>query len=188
VNRANPHCASLPRQIGRREPRSRYAKSDRDCKRAEIAINTTSMSRRGENLRPFQFRKGGPPGPGRPPGSRSKLNELALSMLSADFARHGEQVIERVRKRKPEAYLAGVLSLLPRQSQIEKTSAFSELSDQELDLLETHLAALRAKTINELELKAADGTGAAASRTAVKAETDAGQLSLLPDDLPEPAK
>jgi hypothetical protein len=63
-------------------------------------------------------------------------------------------VIKRVRERKPEVYLASVVSLLPKQSQIEKRSPFNDVSDEELELLEEHLAAVRAKTIKRLELVA----------------------------------
>jgi hypothetical protein len=166
-------------------------KSDRDCKRAEIAINPTSMSRRGENLRPFQFRKGGPPGPGRPPGSRSKLNELALALLSADFAKHGAQVIEQVRRKKPEAYLSGVLSLLPRQSQVERYNAFNELSDAELEQLESLLAALRADTVREIDADVAEPVNGTDDAIAVPGKNveidDRPQVSFF-DNSPEPSK
>jgi hypothetical protein len=100
------------------------------------------------------FKPGNPGGPGRPIGSRTKLNELALALLHEDFFKHGAEVIKRVRERKPEVYLASVVSLLPKQSQIEKRSPFDDISDEELGLLEEHLAAVRAKTIKRLELVA----------------------------------
>jgi hypothetical protein len=100
------------------------------------------------------FKPGNPGGPGRPIGSRTKLNELALALLHEDFVKHGAEVIKRVRERKPEVYLASVVSLLPKQSQIERRSPFDDVSDEELALLEEHLAAVRAKTIKQLELVA----------------------------------
>jgi hypothetical protein len=100
------------------------------------------------------FKPGNPGGPGRPIGSRTKLNELALALLHEDFAEHGAEVIKRVRERKPEVYLASVVSLLPKQSQVEKRGPFDDVSDEELELLEEHLAAVRAKTIKRLELVA----------------------------------
>jgi hypothetical protein len=93
------------------------------------------------------FKPGNPGGPGRPIGSRTKLNELALALLHEDFVKHGAEVIKRVRERKPEVYLASVVSLLPKQSQVEKRGPFDDVSDEELELLEEHLAAVRAKTI-----------------------------------------
>jgi hypothetical protein len=59
-----------------------------------------------------------------------------------------------VRERKPEVYLASVVSLLPKQSQIEKRSRFDDLTDAELDQLEEYIAGMRAKTVAQLELVA----------------------------------
>jgi hypothetical protein len=74
------------------------------------------------------FRPGNPGGPGRPIGSRTKLNELALALLHEDFVKHGAEVIKRVRERKPEVYLASVVSLLPKQSQIERRSSSTPIA------------------------------------------------------------
>src|SRR6476620_4058393 len=100
------------------------------------------------------FQSGNPGGPGRPVGARSKLNELAVAMLHEDFVKHGADVIKRVRERKPEVYLTSVVSLMPKQSQIEKRSPFDDLTDVELDQLEEYIAGMRAKTITQLELVA----------------------------------
>ena len=100
------------------------------------------------------FKPGNPGGPGRPVGARSKLNELAVALLHEDFAKHGADVIRHVRERKPEVYLASVVSLLPKQSQIEKRSPFDDLTDAELDQLEEYIAGMRAKTVTQLELGA----------------------------------
>ena len=100
------------------------------------------------------FKPGNPGGPGRPIGARSKLNELAVALLHEDFAKHGVEVIKRVRERKPEVYLASVVSLLPKQSQIEKRSPFDDLPDAELDQLEEYIAGMRAKAVAQLELVA----------------------------------
>ena len=89
------------------------------------------------------FKPGNPGGPGRPVGARSKLNELAVALLHEDFAKHGADVIRRVRERKPEVYLASVVSLLPKQSQIEKRSPFDDLTDAELAQLEEYIAGMR---------------------------------------------
>jgi hypothetical protein len=43
---------------------------------------------------------------------------------------------------------------MPKQSQIERRSPFDDVSDEELELLEEHLSAVRAKTIKRLELVA----------------------------------
>jgi hypothetical protein len=103
------------------------------------------------------FKVGNAGGPGRPRGSRSKLQELAVALLYEDFAEHGADVIRRVRERKPEVYLASVVSLLPKQSRIEQRNPFDDLTDAELDQLEEYIAGMRAKTvarIAQLELVA----------------------------------
>ena len=118
------------------------------------------------------FKPGNPGGPGRPVGARSKLNELAVALLHEDFAKHGADVIRRVRERKPEVYLASVVSLLPKQSQIEKHSPLDDVSDEELDQLEEYIAGMRAKTVTQLEL-VANNEAAAVEPSAV--EEDATQ-------------
>jgi hypothetical protein len=99
------------------------------------------------------FKPGNRGGPGRPVGARSKLNELAVALLHEDFAKHGADVIRRVRERI-EVYLASVVSLLPKQGQIEKRTPFDDLTDAELDQLEEYIAGMRAKTVAQLELVA----------------------------------
>ena len=113
------------------------------------------------------FRVGHAGGPGRPRGSRAKLSELATEMLRADFEQHGAEVIQRVREKKPEAYLASVVSLLPKQSQIEKRSPFDDLTDAELDQLQEYIAGMRAKTVAQLQLVANNDAAAAVQPSAV---------------------
>jgi hypothetical protein len=99
------------------------------------------------------------------PDCRSKLNELAVALLHEDFA--GAEVIRRVRERKPEVYLASVVSLLPKQSQIEKPSPFVDLTDAELDELEEQIAGMRAKKVARPEL-VANNEAAAVQPSAVE--------------------
>ena len=94
--------------------------------------------------------KVGNPGGGRPRGARSRLHELAIEMLRADFEQHGEEVIRRVRERKPEVYLASIVSLMPRQKE-KIESPFIDITDEELAMLEEMLTAGRAKLVRELE-------------------------------------
>ena len=98
-----------------------------------------------------QFAPGWRGGPGRPKGKRNYLTEVFLEKFGDDFALHGASVIEEVRKTKPHVYLACAASLCPRQMQIERQSVFSELTDEELQLLEEHLAASRAKLVRNIE-------------------------------------
>ena len=55
---------------------------------------------------------------GRPKGSRHKLGEDFLRKLQADFALHGEGVIQSVREGKPSDYLKVVASVLPKEIEL----------------------------------------------------------------------
>jgi hypothetical protein len=97
------------------------------------------------------FAPGHPGLGGRPIGSRNRLTEVALAALGDDFAVHGTAVIEEVRKTKPHVYLQVVASLLPRQVSIEKLSPLADLTDDEVEQLQEHLSAMRAKLVQQLE-------------------------------------
>ena len=97
------------------------------------------------------FQPGCKPGPGRPKGQRNRLTEIALQALGDDFAEHGKAVIEQVRRERPHHYLSIVASLLPRQLQVERSSPFSDISDEELQQIEELLTASRAKLVQQLE-------------------------------------
>jgi hypothetical protein len=101
------------------------------------------------------FQKGCAPGPGRPPGARNRLTEVALAALNEDFALHGPSVIEKVRLERPHHYLSVVASLLPRQLHVERSSPLGELSDEELRMVDELLSAMRARTVRELEINGA---------------------------------
>jgi hypothetical protein len=91
-------------------------------------------------------------GPGRPKGSRNKLNEDFLRALSEDFAEHGEEVIQAVRTEKPDVYLKVVASLAPKHV---------EVKDVTLDELERdELAALLDAVRQARSIGAADREGA----------------------------
>jgi len=88
---------------------------------------------------------------GRPRGARSKLSELTLNKLLADFEIHGDTVITEVRSKNPTAYLAAVVSLLPKQQE-KLDSPFSDLTENELDLLESFLKSTRARTVTTIDV------------------------------------
>ena len=64
--------------------------------------------------RPFKKGQSGNPN-GRPKGSRNRLTDSVLKKIAADFAKHGDEVLERVRKEEPATYLKFIISLLPRE-------------------------------------------------------------------------
>lgn len=68
---------------------------------------------------------------GRTKGSRNKLGESFLEDMYADWQQHGTEVIEAVRKDKPEQYLKVVASILPKDLNIN-VNQMDEMSDDEL--------------------------------------------------------
>jgi hypothetical protein len=53
--------------------------------------------------------------------SRNQFGEEFVSALRADFAEHGAEVLERVRKESPAQYLRVCATVVPRECQL-KTS------------------------------------------------------------------
>ncbi len=68
---------------------------------------------------------------GRPKGARSKLGEAFLEAMNADFERHGLEVIEKVRKDKPDQYLKVIASILPKDLNVNINS-MDDLTDEQL--------------------------------------------------------
>src|SRR5262252_8953346 len=103
------------------------------------------------HLAPHQWTKGVSGNPaGRQKGSRAKLAELAVQLLHDDFVEHGAETIARVREKQPAVYLASVVALLPKQAQ-KIESPLVDLTDDELAQVTELLAAIRAKTITQIE-------------------------------------
>jgi hypothetical protein len=113
------------------------------------------------------FQPGCAPGPGRPKGSRTRLQEFVIDMLDADFREHGKDVLKRVRQRHPQIYLTALVSLLPKQQQ-KIESPFADLTDEEIAMLEEMLAAGRAKLVRNIEQH--NGAAIAPSDTKQQAE------------------
>ena len=51
---------------------------------------------------------------GRPVGARQVLSDRFIKVLANDFNEHGVEAVERVRKDKPEQYLATINKLMPK--------------------------------------------------------------------------
>ncbi len=97
------------------------------------------------------------PGPGRPKGSRSRLQEYTLQLIDEDFRKHGKDILKRVRERWPQVYLNAIVSLLPKQSQVLE-SPLADLTDQEIATIEEMLAASKAKLVRAIEPEQHNGT------------------------------
>ena len=123
-----------------------------DCRFKSVSIGLKLvMAHTLRKANSGSFKPGNPGGPGRPKGSRTRLQEFVIEMLDADFREHGQEVLDRVRAKWPQVYLSAIVSLLPKQQQVEKISPLGELTDEELVMLEEMLAAGRAKLVPELE-------------------------------------
>lgn len=106
-----------------------------------------------QNGRRFQPGVSGNPA-GRPKGSKNKISELFLQTLAMDFATHGAQAIERVRRIDPVKYVKIIALLVPRELVLNREQGpdfdVDELSDDEIVAL---IEARRRRKILEAALK-----------------------------------
>ncbi len=65
-----------------------------------------------------RFKTGNKAAKGRVKGSRNKLTKAYLDALAEDFKDNGKQVIEKVRDKRPDAYLKAVGLLVPKDLDI----------------------------------------------------------------------
>lgn len=84
--------------------------------------------------RPFQ-----PGNPGRPKGSRNKLNEAFVADFFAAWEEHGKDALIKVAQEDPSTFVRVAASLLPRQVKVEHT--INELTDEQLEQRARDLAA-----------------------------------------------
>ena len=113
---------------------------------------------------------------------------MAATLLYENFTINGAETIETVRKRKPEVYLASVIALLPKQAQ-KVESPFVDISDVELEALEAHLAAVRAKLVKQIDGEAVPRGRVANTETERNDDSASRQetLDLTPNDGTLPA-
>lgn len=83
----------------------------------------------------MKFQPGHPGGPGRPKGSRNKLETRVLDAFLADFEQGGPAAIKRVREEDPSTYLRVAAALLPKETTVEigegLAALLSGISDRE---------------------------------------------------------
>jgi len=78
------------------------------------------------------FEKGRQKTGGRAKGARNKLSQAFLEAFTADFEKHGAEVIRIVRMEKPHEYLKTAAYLMPKEFEITETHLV-EIPDHELD-------------------------------------------------------
>ena len=74
----------------------------------------------------------GNPG-GSPEATRRAFNKDFLVALARDFQAHGEQVLARVRRESPAAYLKVCAMLVPREMKIEHSGGVKSMTDEQLE-------------------------------------------------------
>ena len=79
-----------------------------------------------------RFQTGNIGGPGRPRGSRNKLNDDFIAAIYEDWTNHGPAVLARVRKTNPTAYLRIVAALCPVRLDVETHQQLGEKTEEEL--------------------------------------------------------
>jgi hypothetical protein len=87
----------------------------------------------------WQKGQSGNPG-GLSKGSRRKLTDAFIRALARDWKAHGEAVIQRVREDNPTAYFKGMLSLVPKdidvEGEIKQAPLYTEPLSETLAFLE----------------------------------------------------
>ena len=63
-----------------------------------------------------RYQRGMPGGPGRPVGSRNRLNENFLADLQADWEEHGKEILSIMREKPPAARCRSVGELTESRS------------------------------------------------------------------------
>jgi hypothetical protein len=70
---------------------------------------------------------------GDPMATRRAFNKDFLVALARDFQAHGEQVLARVRRESPAAYLKVCAMLVPRELKVEHSEGVKAMSDEQLE-------------------------------------------------------
>ena len=108
-----------------------------------------------------RFRPGDSGNPkGRPKGARNKLSEAFIEDMQEAWSTHGKDVIARVIEQDPTAFLRSVVSILPKQVEVD-INQYDNMTDDQLK--QQFLAALR--EAHALGIDADDGVFAGADQT-----------------------
>src|SRR5262245_5599675 len=89
--------------------------------------------------------------------SRHLLNQEFIQTLLLHFRQHGKKAIEKVAREQPAAYMKICALLVPREMKIEQTNRITDLSDEQLDAMISHLEESIARRAAGGDAKLIDG-------------------------------
>ena len=112
----------------------------------------------------------GNPG-GSPEATRRAFNKRFLLDLAEDWQQHGREVLKRVRRESPAAYLKVCAMLVPKVKLEHSTSAIKELTDEELEQVIQAIRAMLAAQAEKTKI-----IEATAEPTALPGPTEVRQL------------
>ena len=95
----------------------------------------------GLEMADTKFKPGHPGGPGRPKGSRNRLNEDFLADLHEAWGQRGKQALAEA---SPDVLVKVVAGLLPKQ--VEVTRPLESMTDEELAAAAEYLKAIVAQS------------------------------------------
>lgn len=132
---AQKRAASTPEKAVKKPATEAKAKPSKK-KLVNNQVDTFSkVAEKSNDDKPWQIKKGQVLNPkGRPKGTRNKLTQDFVAAMCEDFRQHGAAVVEKVRTEKPDVYLRVIAGLVPQQVEVGEAGAFSDLSDDELDI------------------------------------------------------
>ncbi len=98
----------------------------------------------GEKQVATRFKPGQSGNPaGRPKGARNKLGEAFVQALADDFAEHGVEAVQKVRKDDPATYLKIIGNCLPREMLVQALSVHAVGTIGDLERIQGRLEAYR---------------------------------------------
>lgn len=92
-----------------------------------------------------------------PGKNRTRLQGAFIHALAEDFEEHGRDVIELLRKKHPDRYIAAIASLMPKE--IELVRPLEDVTDEQLTLVAEYLRGV-ATGPHPLAVAADRGSGA----------------------------
>ena len=132
-----------------------YAEGNEELEAMRLAVEqTVNKPEISTAIEPTKKPRGRPFPPGnnmnpngRPKGSRNKINQLTIDLLSRYTEEHGDTIIQKVIETRPEAFLNALIKVMPKQLEV---AIQDRLADKSIDELREMRSKLKQK-IKEIE-------------------------------------